>query len=129
MTNQLHRRAALAVFGLALIGLAAASPSQGGVDASQRIELTFSRPISLPGVTLAAGTYVFERAAPLSAIEVVRVSSRDHRFVYYTGFTELVERPAHAQQITFGEAAAGSALPIKEWYPTFTSTGHRFLYR
>jgi len=130
MTNRLHRRAALAVFGLALIGLAAASPSQGGVDASQRIELTFSKPISLPGVTLAAGTYVFERAAPLSAIEVVRVSSRDHRFVYYTGFTELVERPSrNTQQITFGEAAAGSALPIKEWYPTFTSTGHRFLYR
>ena len=46
------------------------------------------------------------------------------------GFTELVDRPArNAPPITFGEAGQGAPLPIKEWYPTFTSTGHRFLYR
>ena len=130
MTTQMNRRGMLMVIGgLALVGLVAAAPGDAGVDSHRTTQLTFSKPFSLPGVSLGAGTYIFERAAPQSAIEVVRVSSRDHRFVYYTGFTELVERPAHAQQITFGEAAAGSALPIKEWYPTFTSTGHRFLYR
>ena len=130
MTKQMSRRASLAVFGLALAGLVAASPSHGGVNSSQRIELTFSKPVALPGVSLPAGTYVFERATPNGAIEVVRVSSLDRRSVYYTGFTELVTRPGRtAPQITFGEAAAGSPLPIKEWYPTFTNTGHRFLYR
>ena len=130
MTNRLHRRAALGIFALALTGLVVAAPSDGGVDSSQRIELTFSRPVALPGVSLAAGTYVFERAAPNGALEVVRVSSRNSGVVYYMGFTELVNRPGrNAPAITFVEADKDAPLPIKEWYPTFASTGHRFLYR
>ena len=106
MTNRMSRRASLAAFGLALAGLVAASPSHGGVGPSHRIELTFSKPVALPGVSLPAGTYVFERAAPDGAIEVVRVSSLDGRSVYYTGFTEMVTRPPrNAPRITFGEAA------------------------
>ena len=130
MTNQMHRRASLAVVGLVLAGFAAASPNVGAVESSQRIQLTFSKPISLPGVTLPAGTYLFERALPDSAVEIVRVSSQDRRFVYFTGYTQLVERPGrNAPRITFGEAVAGAPAPIKEWYPSFTSSGHRFLYR
>ena len=85
MTNRITRRGTLAVLGLALVGLVAAAPGQAGVDSNRTTQLTFSKPFSLPGVTLGAGTYIFERAAPQSAIEVVRVSSRDRRFVYYMG--------------------------------------------
>jgi hypothetical protein len=120
----------LAVFGLALVGLAAAAPGSAGVDADRTTELTFSRPFSLPGVTLGAGTYIFERAAPQTAIEVVRVSSRDRRFVYYTGFTELVEKPrGNTSPVAFGEAPSGAPIPVRAWYPGGTNTGHRFLYR
>ena len=130
MTNQMTRRGTLVLFGLALVGLVAAAPGDASVDSERTTELTFSKPIALPGVTLSAGTYIFERAAPLSAIEVVRVSSRDRRSVYFMGFTELVRKPRGASSpITFGEAAAGGAVPVREWYPTGTSTGHRFLYR
>jgi hypothetical protein len=131
MTNRMNRRAVLAVTcGLALVGLVAAAPGDAGVDSGRTTQLTFSKPFSLPGVTLGAGTYVFERAAPLSAIEVVRVSSRDRRVVYYMGFTELVQRPRGVTSpITFGEAPAGSAVPIRDWYPTGSDTGHRFRYR
>ena len=130
MTNGTTRRGMLAVFGLALVGLAAAAPGDAGVDTNRTTELTFSKPFSLPGVTLGAGTYIFERAAPQSAIEVVRVSSRDRRFVYYMGFTELVQKPRrNASPIAFGEAPAGAAAPVRAWYPTDTTTGHRFLYR
>jgi hypothetical protein len=130
MTNRMTRRGMLAVFGLALVGLTAAAPGNAGVDTNRTTELTFSKPFSLPGVTLGAGTYIFERAAPQSAIEVVRVSSRDRRFVYYMGFTELVQKPrASASPIAFGEAPAGAAVPVRAWYPTDTTTGHRFLYR
>ena len=131
MTNRMSRRGMLMVMGgLALVGLVAAAPGDAGVDSARTTQLTFSRPFSLPGVTLGAGTYIFERAAPLSAIEVVRVSSRDRRFVYYTGFTELVEKPRGVTSpVTFGEVAAGSAVPVRDWYPTGTSTGHRFHYR
>jgi hypothetical protein len=120
----------LALLGLALVGLVAAAPGNASVDTERTVQLTFSKPFSLPGVTLGAGTYIFERAAPLSAIEIVRVSSRDRRFVYYMGFTELVRKPnGVTSPITFGEAPAGSAIPVREWFPTGTSTGHRFLYR
>ena len=126
-----NRRGMLAVtFGLALVGLVAAAPGNANVDTERTTQLTFSKPFSLPGVTLGAGTYIFERAAPLSAIEIVRVSSRDRRQVYYMGFTELVEKPRGVNSpVTFGEAPKGSAAPVREWYPTGTSTGHRFLYR
>jgi hypothetical protein len=130
MTNRINRRGILAVAGLALVGLVAAAPGNASVDSNRTTELTFSKPFSLPGVTLGAGTYIFERAAPLSAIEVVRVSSRDRRFIYYLGFTELVEKPrGAASPITFGEAPKGAPVPVREWYPTGTATGHRFRYR
>ena len=130
MTNRIDRRATLAVFGLVLAGLVAAVPGNASVDTERTTQLTFSKPFSLPGVTLAAGTYIFERAAPQSAIEVVRVSSQDRRLVYYTGFTQLVQKPrGQNAPITFGEAPQGAAIPVRDWYPTGTSTGHRFLYR
>ena len=129
MTNRITRRGTLAVLGLALVGLVAAAPGDAGVDTNRTTQLTFSRPFSLPGVTLGAGTYIFERASE-NAIEVVRVSSRDRRSVYYMGFTQLVEKPRGvASPVTFGEAPAGSASPVRAWYPTGTNTGHRFLYR
>ena len=130
MTNRMTRRGMLAVVGLALVGLVGAAPGDASVDGERTTQLTFSKPFSLPGVTLGAGTYIFERAAPLSAIEVVRISSRDRRFVYYMGFTELVAQPrGNASPIAFGEAPAGAPVPVRAWYPTGTSTGHRFLYR
>ena len=130
MTNWINRRGLLAAFGLALVGLVAAAPGDANVDTERTTELTFSKPFALPGVSLGAGTYIFERAAPLSAIEVVRVSSRDRRFVYYTGFTELVQKPRGVNSpVTFGEARQDAPVPVREWYPAGTSTGHRFLYR
>jgi len=129
MTNRMTRRGTLVLLGLALVGLVAAAPGNANVDTERTVELTFSKPISLPGVTLGAGTYTFERASD-SAIEIVRVSSQDRRFVYYMGFTELVQKPRGVTSpITFGEAPAGSPVPVREWYPTGTSTGHRFHYR
>lgn len=130
MTNRTTRKGTLALLGLALVGLVAAAPGDANVDTERTTQLTFSKPFSLPGVTLAAGTYTFERAAPLSAIEVVRVSSRDRHSVYFMGFTELVQKPRSVTSpVTFGEAPAGSAVPVREWYPAGTSTGHRFIYR
>jgi len=129
MTNNLNRRAALALCGLAVFGILAERPSHG-MSADHATRLTFSKPIALPGVTLGAGTYVFERAAPGSSLEIVRVSSADRRRVVFTGYTELVRRPAGSKaDVTFGEAPRGAAVPVAAWYPSDTPIGHRFLYR
>jgi hypothetical protein len=94
--------------------------------------VTFSGAVSLPGVVLPSGTYTFELAPPSGGLDVVRVSSRDNRRVFYFGFTQAVLRPAGLGQndiVTFGEAASGQAAPIEAWFPLGSETGHRFIYR
>lgn len=91
--------------------------------------LTFSRAVSLPGVTLPAGTYIFERADQ-NVPDIVRVLSRDRQKVYLTTFTTSVARPQGLgdRVVLFGEAAAGSAPPIRVWFPVGEMMGHQFNY-
>jgi len=87
-----HKSSVVAV-GIVL-ALAVAAVSGDASDMSKRTSLTFSKAVSLPGVTLAAGTYVFEVANPLSGHNVVMVRSKeDYRHVYFMGFTYLIDRP------------------------------------
>src|SRR6185295_15105062 len=93
--------------------------------------VSFSGRVQLPGVTLDAGTYVFELADPLDAYDVVRVLSRRRDRVYFQGFTQRVDRPAGLkpnQVVTLGEATLGVPAPILVWYPENESTGRRFIY-
>jgi hypothetical protein len=85
------RRQFVPVLPAILMGLMATSGY--AVSASRTTYLTFSGPVALPGVTLPAGTYTFERANPDGDVHVVRVSSRDQRTVYLLAFTHLIERP------------------------------------
>ena len=90
--------------------------------------LTFNGAVALPGVTLPAGTYVFEVVG--NGGDVVRVSSKQGR-PYFMGFTQRVERPLNrraAPIATFGEAPAGTPPPIATWHPIGSSRGHRFIY-
>jgi hypothetical protein len=118
------------IAGAALLALAIAAPSGAALGPWER--LTFRGPVALPGAVLPTGAYVFEVANPGSSHPVVRVSHRDTRRVYFSGFTEIVPRPADLpddQMVTFGEAPAGKPVPIAAWYPTGRSQGHRFIYR
>ena len=53
--------------------------------ASHRTFLTFSGPVALPGVSLAAGTYTFELADPSASADIVMVFNRDHTRIFYWG--------------------------------------------
>src|SRR3954471_21664178 len=89
-------------------------------DARKTMYLTFSQPVSLPGVSLGSGTYTFEIANPDTSADVVRVTSRDGSIVYFLGFTHSVARPngmKRDQNVSLGEAAAGVAPPITAWWP------------
>lgn len=90
--------------------------------------LTFSAPIALPGVVLAAGTYAFE--VPSASHTIVRVSSKDGRQIYMTAFTLEVRKPASddAPKVTFHEAARGTAPSVNAWYPTGDESGKQFIY-
>jgi hypothetical protein len=93
--------------------------------------LTFSKPVALPGVTLAAGTYVFEAGPGGTNPHIVRVVSLNRQKLIYLGFTIPVIRPAAASPsvMTFGEAKDGEPAPILAWYPVGSNSGHEFVYR
>ena len=118
------------VLGVALLALTLTQYSTAST-ADRMSYLTFSGPVSLPGVTLGAGTYVFELALPFSQRNVVRVMSRDRRISYYMGFTRTVDRPSGlpaGAAISLGESPRNQAPPITAWWPMGETQGHEFLY-
>ena len=129
-----NRRVVLWAFG-AFLGLVIAAGTVTSLSASvlsNRIEyLTFSGPVSLPGVTLNRGTYTFEVANSEASADIVRVRNRATDAVVFLGFTHRVERPrgmADNRSIVFGEAPRGVVPPILKWYPGGDRTGHQFRY-
>jgi hypothetical protein len=123
-----------AAFGVVLLGLSAPASTrahENSDDLDRMMYVTFNRPVSLPGVALGSGTYIFELPDPIGAWNVVRVSSRDRRLVYLTAFTRVVDRPRGMnpeQPISFSEAPSNTPQPIKTWWPAGESTGRQFIY-
>jgi hypothetical protein len=129
-----NRRVVLRACG-ALLGLIIAAGTVTTLSASvrsNRLEyLTFSGPVSLPGVTLSRGTYTFEVANSEASADIVRVRNRATDAIVFLGFTYRVERPkgmADNRSIVFGEAPRGVVPPILEWYPSGDMTGHQLRY-
>lgn len=122
-----------AALGVVLVGSLGAPmrAHESATDLDRMMYVTFNRPVTLPGVTLGSGTYIFELADPISAWDLVRVSSRDRRVVYLTAFTQIVDRPHEMspdQPISFGEAAPTAVRSIQIWWPAGQSTGRQFIY-
>jgi hypothetical protein len=91
-----RRKAVLAACSV-IFGVSAAVATAGAWDPMHRqTALTFNRAVSLPGVMLEPGTYVFELANPESGSNVVRVRREDYRQVYFAGFTHMVVRQSWA---------------------------------
>jgi hypothetical protein len=119
--------AAIGALFLGLVAAAGSSIAAGNVDTHTNY-ITFSRSVALPGVELAAGTYIFETPTNSMSNAVVRVSSRDRRTVYLTAFTRQVERPRNDRGkllVTLGE---GAVPPVSTWFPIGESVGHQFIY-
>jgi hypothetical protein len=60
----MSRRSIVTACAAVLMGPVIAGSTQAWGDATRKTHLTFSGPVSLTGVTLAAGTYTFERPSP-----------------------------------------------------------------
>jgi hypothetical protein len=124
------RKPALMACGVMLLALIVATvENAASMGLSRTNHLTFSGPVGLPGVTLARGTYTFERV-PMTP-DIVRVLSHDRSHVYFTGFTRQVNRPgglAADRVVLFAETSRGVAPRIATWYPMGGSTGREFIY-
>jgi len=125
----LTRIFAATAVGALLLGLAA--PTRAWTTSTHREFLTFSAPFALPGLVLAAGTYVFEVPNMSISEGLVRVTGRDGKEVYLTQYTRAINRPdtdslAH---VTFKESAPGDARPVNAWFPTGEDSGRQFIYK
>ena len=96
----------------------------------KRTLFTFSGPITLPGVTLPAGQYLFRLADPNSSSKVVQVLNADGTKPYGMFFTMAAERfePASTPEIRFMETASGTPAAIKTWWYPGERTGYEFIY-
>lgn len=120
-----------AVGGALLLGLAVSASSHAWSNPLHRDYITFSGTVSLPGVTLPAGTYRFEVPDVAMSNGIVSVSSRDGRKVYLTQFTRSIDRPKDGDSLNvmLGEAAPGTAPQVKAWFPIGERSGRQFIYK
>jgi hypothetical protein len=113
-------RIMVGLFGLALVSTAIAGPQ------SRRTRVTFSGPVRVPGVSLAAGTYYFS-APHITNRTIVRVEDENRKFVtQFMGIPDMVRTRNH-DVILFGEQECGPAA-IKSWFYPGSRTGVRFVY-
>ena len=124
-----NRKSACLALCAVAFGLVSAASMHAGDAVARTAHITFSGPVSLPGVTLGTGTYVFELSNPRNTLDMVTVMDRSRSRVYFSGFTLSVARPpGSAQPVALGEAAAGGAPKVIAWYPGSDALGHQFIY-
>lgn len=98
--------------------------------ADQRTYFTFSSPVTLPGVTLPAGRYLFRVADPDGSRSVISVTSADGAkplAMLHTIPNELPEAPQDPE-IRFMETSANAPPAIKTWWSAGRAVGHEFIY-
>ena len=116
--------------GVVLLGVLATSAT-GAMDLHSTTYFTFSKAVQMPGVTLPAGTYVFEVLNPNAGGDVVIVRSRDRKQVFLLRLTRAVYRPQRRNldsSIVLGETSAGNPPTVKAWYPQSETRGREFIY-
>jgi hypothetical protein len=115
---------AIAVF----VCLVAAPVSAQPFD--KRTLFTFSGPVSLPGVTLPAGQYLFRLANPTSSSKAVQVLNPEGNKTYGLFFTILAERPepASSPEVRFMETASGTPAAIRTWWYPGERMGYEFIF-
>jgi hypothetical protein len=113
---------------LTLLAMGASTPVGAGSAANQATPVTFLRSVEMPGQTMPAGDYVFERVNPESSNAAVVVrSKRGH--VQWLGLTNVATRPrADKSTIEMAEARKGEAPRVLAWFPTGSLTGFSFIY-
>ncbi|MFL6280617.1 MAG: hypothetical protein ACJ731_10930 [Vicinamibacterales bacterium] len=125
------RRTTKAIMGtLAALVLGATLATAQSPDTSNTTIMTFSAPVSLPGVTLPAGSYMFKLADSQVNRNIVQVFDKDRSKILATILAIPAERnqPADETVITFAESPANAAPAIRYWYYPGDKRGQEFAY-
>lgn len=113
---------------LAVLGFTSATAQAQTFD--NRTFFTFNQPITLPGVTLPAGTYLFRNPDMNTARRVVQVLSDDGTKSYAMLLTIPIQRmePSGEPEIRFMETGEGMPPAIKAWWYPGNPIGWEFIY-
>ena len=113
---------------IALVCLVLFVPVAQAAQSNSATYFTFSAPVSLPGVTLPAGTYLFEK--DVLNPSVTRVFSADRRELYATLLTIPTNRmtPAVEPMVTLAERPANLPPALRAWFYPGETSGREFLY-
>jgi hypothetical protein len=96
----------------------------------KRTVFTFNRPVSLPGVTLPAGKYLFRIVDTDTTRKVIQVLSGDGKTPYamlHSIPDVRVEASGHPE-VRFLETAKGTPSAVKTWWYPGERTGYEFIY-
>jgi len=124
------KRALFILSSLAVVGVVFATPASAQMVAADRATyLTFSAPVSLPGVSLPAGTYLFRFVDPMESDSVLEVLSQDGKTVYAIVNTIPATRSeAKAEAtVTFKETRSDAPPQIQKWFFADSADGCELL--
>ena len=125
------RRITTRILGIgAAVMLSATLASAQAPDTNRTTIVTFSAPVSLPGVTLPAGSYLFKLADSQVNRNIVQVFDKDRSKIFATILAIPAQRnqPADETVITFRESPANAAPAIQYWYYPGETMGQEFAY-
>jgi hypothetical protein len=106
------------------------APPASAQPADKRTFFTFSGPVSIPGVTLPAGRYLFRLVDTTGGSRVVQVLSDDGTKPYAMFFSIPAERieAASDPEVRFMETPSRTPAAIKTWWYPGERTGYEFIY-
>lgn len=104
----------------------------GAVEAQwlNKSTMTFSKPVMVPGATLAPGTYVFELHDLLPTLHTIQIKTEDESRIIATAQAVPVKRMDldGTTTLEFTSPTAEAPPAMKAWFYPGTRYGHEFLY-
>ena len=114
---------------LTVFGALAAAPVRGETF-DKRTVFTFNRPISVPGVTLPAGDYMFRIVDTTTGRKVIQVLSGDGATPYAMlhSIPDIRVEASANPEVRFMETAKGKPSAVKTWWYPNERIGYEFIY-
>ena len=112
-----------------VLTISATAAAQGIVPDRSTI-VRISSPVSVPGVVLPAGEYLFRLADSNTNRNIVQIFDKDRSKIYATLIAIPAERTEISDDavITFRETPANQAPALRYWYYAGEKTGQEFAY-
>ena len=110
-----------------MLGIWAPTSAQ---TADYQTYFTFSGPVTLPGITLPAGKYLFRLADPSTSRKVINVLTADgeRSVAMLTSIPNRLNKAPDDPEVRFMETSGNTPPPIKTWWYPGNSTGYEFIY-